>query len=74
MNDRDDLRKVLEEIRDTQREHLAEYRKAAQQSLELQRVALERQAGLVRIYRRLVLVVGMLMVVLVAVVFLHMQR
>ena len=52
MDSNDDIRRLLEEIRDTQREHLAEYRKAAQRSVALQEEAVERQRGHVELYRR----------------------
>jgi hypothetical protein len=35
----DEIQKLLREIRDTQREHLAEYRHVTQRSLELQQHA-----------------------------------
>ena len=39
----DEIQKLLREIRDTQREHLAEYRQVTQRSLELQQRAVARQ-------------------------------
>lgn len=48
---------VLREIRDTEREHLAEYRRVAEESLAGQRRALASQENMVRLYRR-VLAVG----------------
>jgi len=50
--------KLLEEIRDAQREHLAEYRRAAQQSLELQQRAVGRQQEIGRLYRRMAVLGG----------------
>jgi hypothetical protein len=41
--ERDEIQKLLREIRDTQREHLAEYRQVTQRSLELQQRAVARQ-------------------------------
>ena len=52
--------RLLEEIRDVQREHLAEYRRVTQQSLELQQRAVARQETIGRLYRRVVLVGGVL--------------
>ena len=52
MESNDDIRRLLEEIRDTQREHLAEYRKAAQRSVALQEEAVARQRSHVTLYRR----------------------
>ena len=37
------VRRLLEEIRDVQREHLAEYRRVTKESLELQQRAVARQ-------------------------------
>ena len=53
---------LLEEIRDVQKESLAEYRRVTQQSLELQRQATARQQQMVQVYRR-VLLVGILVTV-----------
>jgi len=47
--------RLLEEIRDVQREHLAEYRRVTQQSLELQQRAVARQEQVSLIYKRIVL-------------------
>jgi hypothetical protein len=54
----DRTRTVVEEIRDAQREHLAEYRRVAQQSLDLQQRVADRQQELGRLYRRIVLLGG----------------
>ena len=56
--------KLLEEIREAQREHLAEYRRVTQQSLDLQQRAVDRQQELSRLYKRVVLLGGGLVVVL----------
>jgi ferric-dicitrate binding protein FerR (iron transport regulator) len=63
-NDDERTHKLLEEIRDAQREHLAEYRRVTQQSLELQQSAVARQQEIGRLYRRIVLLGGGLVVVL----------
>jgi cytochrome c-type biogenesis protein CcmH/NrfG len=60
----DRTRKLLEEIRDAQREHLAEYRRVTEQSLELQRRAVARQEQVGQIYKRVVLFGGVLVAVL----------
>ena len=60
----DDTRRLLEEIRDVQREHLAEYRRVTQQSLELQKRAVSRQEQLGGIYRRVVMIGGLVVVAL----------
>jgi len=62
----DQVERLLQEIRDTQREHLAEYRKAAQRSLELQERAVARQERIGGLYRRVLAVGGVLVLILVA--------
>ena len=69
----DPTRRLLEEIRDLQREQLAEYRRVTQQSLELQKRAVERQQQLGQLYSRVVglgaglviLLIGLLVYLLV---------
>jgi ferric-dicitrate binding protein FerR (iron transport regulator) len=56
----DEIRGLLQDIRDAQREHLAEYRRVAERSLELQQRAVARQEQIGRVYRRLVLAAGIL--------------
>jgi cytochrome c-type biogenesis protein CcmH/NrfG len=56
--------RLLEEIRDAQREHLAEYQRVTQQSLELQQRALARQEQVGLIYKRIVLLGGVLVAAL----------
>ncbi len=63
--DRDDeIGRVLREILDAQREQLAESRGLLAQSIEIQERAVTQQEGLRRLYRRLVLVGGSLVAVL----------
>jgi ferric-dicitrate binding protein FerR (iron transport regulator) len=70
----DTTRKLLEEIRDAQREHLAEYRNVTRQSLELQKQAVMRQEQLGGMYRRVIAVGGAVsLVLLVLLVFLLMR-
>ena len=59
-----DTRKLLEEIRDAEREHLAEYRRVTTQSLELQQRSVARQEQFGRIYKRIVLLGGALIAAL----------
>jgi len=47
-----DLIHLLVEIRDLHREHLEEYRRVTQESLELQRRAVRRQEQFGRLYRK----------------------
>jgi len=54
----DEIRQLLKEIRDTQREHLAEYRRVTERSLELQQRAVARQEQMATVYRKLLIVGG----------------
>jgi hypothetical protein len=64
--DGDAIQNLLREIRDTQREHLAEYRSVTRRSLELQQRAVARQEQIGRFTRRIVLVGGLLVLPLLA--------
>jgi ferric-dicitrate binding protein FerR (iron transport regulator) len=66
MDGTDRTQELLEQIRDAQREHLAEYRRVTQQSLDLQRRSVERQQELGRLYRRVVLLGGVCVALLMA--------
>ena len=55
-------RQVLEEIRDVQREHLAEYRRVTTESLDLQRRAVARQEQVAQLYKRIALLAGAVIV------------
>ena len=52
-------------IRDLQREHLAEYRRVTQQSLDMQRRAVTRQEQIGGLYRRVVAAGALLVVALI---------
>jgi hypothetical protein len=60
------VEQLLVEIRDTQLEQLAEYQRVTRQSLELQQRALARQEQIGHIYRRVVLLGGSLVALLLA--------
>ena len=62
----DDGRRLLEDIRDIQRAHLAEFQRVTHQSLELQRQAVKRQEQLGALYRQVLVVGGAAAVVLLA--------
>ena len=68
MQQSDEIRDLLVEIRDAQREHLAEYRKVTEQSLELQRRAVTRQEQVSRLYQGVVVVGGGLVAGIVALI------
>jgi hypothetical protein len=66
--DRDeDIGRLVRNLLDAQREQLAESRHVSERSLELQERAILQREELRRLYRRLVLVGGSLVVVLLAV-------
>ena len=66
MDEESEVRQLLRDIRDAQREHLAEYRRVTERSLELQQRAVQRQEQIGQIYRRMVLVGGILVAGLLA--------
>ena len=55
MQESEEVKALLTDIRDAQREHLAEYRKVTKRSLELQQQAVTRQEEIGRLYRRVVM-------------------
>jgi len=67
MESDEEIRQLLRDIRDAQREHLVECRRVTERSLELQQRAVAQQEQLSHLYRRLVLVGGGLVAVLLAV-------
>jgi len=60
----DEIRQLLREIRDAQRELLAEYRRVIERSLEFQQRAAARQEQLTRLSRRFASGIGILLAVL----------
>jgi len=64
MDGSDETRQLLREIRDAQRELLAEYRRVAERSLEWQQRAVARQEQIGHFSRRLVFTGGTLVVIL----------
>lgn len=64
MDSSDDIKRLLTEIRDAQREHLAEYRRVAEHSVALQERAVARQEQVSRIYKRVLVVSGLLVLAL----------
>jgi hypothetical protein len=60
----EDVRGLLTEIRDLEREHLKEYKRVSEEILSLQKSAVSRQELFGRVYRRMVLFGGVLMVAL----------
>ena len=66
MDPNERLLKLLEEIRDSSREQVALYRQVTEQSLELQRKAVERQEKFAGVYRRVLFFGGIMVVALLA--------
>ena len=60
----EDVRALLTEIRDLEREHLAEYKRISEEFLSLQKVAVTRQELFGRMYRRIVALGGVMLVAL----------
>ena len=66
MENTDEIRKLLQDIRDVEREHLAEYRRVTTLSLELQQRAVARQEQFGRISRLVFLIGGLVAAALLA--------
>jgi hypothetical protein len=64
--DNAEIGRLLQEIRDTRREHLAEYRRVTERSLELQQRAVARQEQWGHLYRRFLVVGGGMVAILLA--------
>jgi hypothetical protein len=65
---------LLKEIRDTQREHLAEYRRMAQRSVEIQEAAVARQVRFTSLYRGVLVFVIVVVLGLIGIVVHLMSR
>ena len=66
MENGDEIRRLLQEIRDIDREHLEEYRRVTTKSLELQQRAVARQEQFGRISRLVFLIGGFFVAALLA--------
>lgn len=64
MKESDEIKELLGAIRDTQREHLLEYKRIAERALELQARSVKRQEQIGNLYRRIV-VVGLALIIFV---------
>ncbi len=71
MESNDGIRTLLEEIRDVERDHLAEYRRVTERSLSLQEAAVARQEQAAKLYRRVVTLSAVLISALVLAVFVY---
>ena len=68
MNEPDEISELLREIRDIHTEHLNEYKRVTQRSLELQERAVERQENIGRLYVRVILASAILVLGIIAVI------
>ena len=73
MEDQSRVEKLLEEIRDAQRESLAEYKRVTSQSLELQQKAVNRQEQLGKTYRIALIASALLVIGIVILIFYVLQ-
>jgi len=69
MEDQSRVETLLEEIRDTQRESLAEYKRVTTQSLELQQKAVNRQEQLGKTYRIALIASALLVIGIIVLIF-----
>ena len=65
----DEIIELLKEIRDVQSEHLAEYKAAAQRSIELQQRAVNRAENIGKIYRIALAVSAVLIIGIIVLIF-----
>ena len=68
MQESEEVRALLTAIRDGQREHLAEYKRVAQRSLELRERAVTRQEQFGRLYRRMILFAFLIIIFIIALI------
>lgn len=68
MNEPDEISELLREIRNIQTEHLSEYKRVTQRSLELQERAVERQEKIGRLYVRVILASAILVLGIIVVI------
>ncbi len=73
MEGQDRIEKLLEEIRDAQRESLDEYKRVTSESLELQKRAVRRQEQLGKTYKVALVASALLVVGIVALIFYVLQ-
>ena len=73
MEDQSRVEKLLEEIRDAQRESLVEYKRVTSQSLELQQKAVNRQEQLGKTYRIALIASALLVIGIVILIFYVLQ-
>ena len=71
MQESNEIRQLLTDIRDLQRESLSEYKKVTQRSLDLQQQAVRRQEQLGRLYKRVVVGgVSLIAIIVILIIYL----
>lgn len=73
MEEQSRTEKLLEEIRDLQRENLDEYKRVTTQSLEMQKRAVDRQEQVAKTYRIAMIASAILIVGIIALIFYLLQ-
>lgn len=74
MDDAPQVRALLTEIRDLQRQHLDEYRQQAARSLALAEESVARQRAHVRLYRRVIVASAVVIVAMLLLLFSYAAR
>ncbi len=74
MDDSSQVRALLEQIRDLQQQQLAEYREQSTRSLRLVEESVARQKAHVRLYQKVLVVGGVLIVVMLVFLFSYAGR
>lgn len=69
MDEREEITKLLTEIRDAQAEHLVEYKRVTGRSLELQEKAVARQEQMARLYRRVAVFALLVIAFIIVLIF-----
>jgi hypothetical protein len=69
MESSEEIKQLLSEIRDIQREYLAEYKQVSQQALDLQTHAVARQEQFSRLYKGFLVAGSLLVVGIVILIF-----
>ena len=72
MQESDEIKQLLGEIRDQQREYLTEYRKVTQRSLDMQQQAVNRQEKIARLYV-LVVIAGAILVLFIVILVIYLM-
>jgi len=72
MQESNEIKQLLGEIRDQQREYLTEYRKVTQRSLDMQQQAVNRLEKIARLYV-LVVIAGAILVIFIVILLIYLM-